>query len=221
MYAACFAGHTRNFDKIMSSATREMEELGCKFYISTWSSSGQGTTFWAGSRDNDGYEISKESLITLYHPSVLDIEKRSDYDYLNHFDFSMPTAHNVNVLNTLLMFKKIKRSIKLAIDSNISYNVLFRTRFDLQALKLPEKIECEDNTLYGKISPTNGFFSDVFFYGKPDVMSRCIPDENFYTETIINSSLNAEEILDKYLKSKNILTKNVDELSYRIRDVDF
>jgi hypothetical protein len=221
MYAACFAGHTRNYDKIISGANKVLENVCPKNYISTWTSSGSNTTFWSGSKDNDGYGISRESIMTLYHPVVLDVEKRSDYDYLNHYDFPMPTAHGVNVLNTLLMFKKIKKSIKLAVDSNINYNVIFRTRFDLQALKLPEIIECEDNTLYGKISPTNGFFSDVFFYGKPDVMARCIPDENFYTESIINTSLNAEEILDKYLKSKNIKIKNVNDLSYRIRDVDF
>jgi len=221
MYAACFAGHTRAYDKVMSPATKQLEDLSCRFYISTWTSSGNNTTFWSGSKDDDGYGINQEGLMTLYHPSVLDIEKRSDYDYLNHFDFAMPTAHNVNALNTLLMFKKIKRSINLAVESYTNYDVLFRTRFDLQELSLPEKIYCEENTLYGKLSPTNGFFSDVFFYGKPEVMVQCVPDENFYTESIINTSLNAEEILDKYLKSKNIKVKNVDDLSYRIRDVDF
>ena len=211
MYAACFAGHTRSYDKIMSYATRELENLNCRFYISTWISSGNNTTFWSGSKDTDGPEIDVESMMTLYHPNVLDIEKRSDYDHLNHLDFSMPTMHNVNVLNTLLMFKKIKRSIYLATQSNQEYDVLFRTRFDLQDLSLPSDLECEENTLYGKMSPTNGFFSDVFFYGKPEVMSRCIPDENFYTESIINTSLNAEEILDKYLQKSKINIHIYDE----------
>ena len=123
MYAACFAGHTRNYDKIISGANKVLENVCPKNYISTWTSSGSNTTFWSGSKDDDGYGISKESIMTLYHPVVLDVEKRSDYDYLNHFDFSMPTAHNVNVLNTLLMFKKIQRSINFAVESNIEYDV--------------------------------------------------------------------------------------------------
>lgn len=221
MYATCFAGHTRNYDKIMSSANKTLEDISYRNYISTWTSSGSGTTFWSGSRDNDGYSISRESIMNLYHPVILDVEKRSDYDYLNHFDYPMPTVHNVNVLNTLLMFKKIKRSIQFAIGSGIEYDVIFRTRFDLQELFLPNEIECEENTVYGRLSPTNGFFSDVFFYGKPEVMSRCIPDEIFYTEEIINTSLNAEEILNKYMKSKNIEFKIVEDLKFRIRDVDF
>jgi hypothetical protein len=221
MYAACFAGHTRNYDKIMSSANKTLEDIGTRNYISTWTSSGSHVTFWSGSKDNDSYRISRESIMTLYHPKVLDIQSRSDYDYLNKFDFPMPTAHGVNALNTLLMFKKIKRSIDFAIKSEIQYDAIFRTRFDVQELSLPQTIKCEENTLYGKMSPTNGFFSDVFFYGKPEVMSRCIPDETFYTEELINTSLNAEEILSKYVKSKNIELKIVEDLSFRIRDVDF
>lgn len=220
-YAVCIGGHTRGFDTNMSLANSELESLGVDFYISTWANNGEKTMFWAGDKDKDDHNIKLNSLMTLYHPLVVDVEKRSDYDIFNHLDFVLPSSFNVNTLNTLLMFKKMKKSIDHAVNSNKEYDLIFRSRFDIHSLTLPDEIKCDDNTLYGRITPSNGLFSDVFFYGDKDVMSRCVPDENFYTEERLSRVTNAEHIFWEYLQEQGIKVEYVDDLAFNIRGTDF
>ena len=220
-YAVCIAGHTRGFDADMSLASSSLESLGVDFYISTWVNNGEQTMFWAGDRDKDHYNIKLDNLMALYRPIAIDVEKRSDYDIFNHLDFVLPSSFNVNTLNTLLMFKKMKKSIDHAVNSNKEYDLIFRSRFDIHSLTLPDEIKCDDNTLYGRITPSNGLFSDVFFYGDKDVMSRCVPDENFYTEERLSRVTNAEHIFWEYLQEQGIKVEYVDDLAFNIRGTDF
>ncbi len=220
-YASCIAGHTRGFETNMSSANSALESLGVDFYISTWVNSGEQTMFWAGDRDKDHYNIKLDNLMTLYRPVVIDVEKRSDYDIFNHLDFILPSSYNVNTLNTLLMFKKMKKSIDYAVNSNKDYDLVFRSRFDINWLNLPEKISCEKNTLYGRVTPSNNLFSDVFFYGDKDVMSRCVPDESFYTEERLSRATNAEHIFWEHICEQGIKIEYVDNLAFNIRGTDF
>ena len=220
-YAVCVAGHTRGFDTDMSLANSSLESLGVDFYISTWVNNGEQTMFWAGDKDKDHHNIRLDNLMTLYRPVIIDVEKRSDYDIFNHLDFILPSSYNVNTLNTLLMFKKMKKSIDYAVNSHRNYDLVFRSRFDIHSLTLPKEINCEDNTLYGRVTPSNGFFSDVFFYGNKDVMSRCVPDENFYTEERLSRVINAEHIFWEHLQEQGIKVEYVDNLSFNIRGTDF
>jgi hypothetical protein len=220
-YAACIAGHTRGFDAEMSLANSSLESLGVDFYISTWVNNGEQTMFWAGDRDKDHYNIKLDNLMTLYRPVVIDVEKRSDYDIFNHLDFILPSSYNVNTLNTLLMFKKMKKSIDYAVNSSKNYDLVFRSRFDINWLNLPDNLSCEKDTLYGRVTPSNNLFSDVFFYGDKDVMSRCVPDENFYTEELLSRVTNAEHIFWEYLYGQDIKVKYVDDLAFNIRGTDF
>jgi hypothetical protein len=220
-HAVCIAGHTRGFDADMSLASTSLQSLGVDFYISTWVNNGEQTMFWAGDKDKDHYNIKLDNLMALYHPIVIDVEKRSDYDIFNHLDFVLPSSFNVNTLNTLLMFKKMKKSIDHAVNSNKEYDLIFRSRFDIHSLTLPDEIKCDDNTLYGRITPSNGLFSDVFFYGDKDVMSRCVPDENFYTEERLSRVTNAEHIFWEYLHEQGIKVEYVDDLAFNIRGTDF
>jgi hypothetical protein len=220
-HAVCIAGHTRGFDADMSLASSSLQSLGVDFYISTWVNNGEQTMFWAGDKDKDHYNIKLDNLMALYRPIVIDVEKRSDYDIFNHLDFVLPSSFNVNTLNTLLMFKKMKKSIDHAVNSNKEYDLIFRSRFDIHSLTLPDEIKCDDNTLYGRITPSNGLFSDVFFYGDKDVMSRCVPDENFYTEERLSRVTNAEHIFWEYLQEQGIKVEYVDDLAFNIRGTDF
>ena len=220
-HAVCIAGHTRGFDADMSLASSSLQSLGVDFYISTWVNNGEQTMFWAGDKDKDHYNIKLDNLMALYRPIVIDVEKRSDYDIFNHLDFVLPSSFNVNTLNTLLMFKKMIKSIDHAVNSNKEYDLIFRSRFDIHSLTLPDEIKCDDNTLYGRITPSNGLFSDVFFYGDKDVMSRCVPDENFYTEERLSRVTNAEHIFWEYLHEQGIKVEYVDDLAFNIRGTDF
>lgn len=220
-YAVCIAGHTRGFDADMSLASSSLESLGVDFYISTWVNNGEQTMFWAGDKDKDHYNIKLDNLMALYRPIVIDVEKRSDYDIFNHLDFILPSSYNVNTLNTLLMFKKMKKSIDYAVRSNKNYDLVFRSRFDINWLNLPHNLSYEKDTLYGRVTPSNNLFSDVFFYGDKDVMSRCVPDENFYTEERLSRVTNAEHIFWEYLQEQGIKVEYVDDLAFNIRGTDF
>ena len=220
-HAVCIAGHTRGFDADMSLASSSLQSLGVDFYISTWVNNGEQTMFWAGDKDKDHYNIKLDNLMALYRPIAIDVEKRSDYDIFNHLDFILPSSYNVNTLNTLLMFKKMKKSIDHAVRSNKNYDLVFRSRFDINWLNLPDNLSCEKDTLYGRVTPSNNLFSDVFFYGDKDVMSRCVPDENFYTEERLSRVTNAEHIFWEYLQEQGIKVEYVDDLAFNIRGTDF
>jgi hypothetical protein len=221
MYATCIAGHSREYDNKISDANQILKNMQSDFYISTWEKTGSKKVFWSGDNDDETDNVDINSLINIYNPLNIDIENQNKYIKYNHFDLTLKTQHNVNVLNTILMFKKIKKSILYVIDSSKKYDVVFRSRFDLQDLVLPKIIEIQDNIIYSKQSPTNGFISDCFFYGTPDTMLKAIPDETFYTEDIIETALNAEEIFSRYLTKENIEVKFVDELSFKIKDIVF
>ena len=139
-HAVCIAGHTRGFDADMSLASSSLQSLGVDFYISTWVNNCDQTMFWAGDKDKDHYNIKLDNLMALYRPIVIDVEKRSDYDIFNHLDFVLPSSFNVNTLNTLLMFKKMKKSIDHAVNSNKEYDLIFRSRFDINSLTLPDEL---------------------------------------------------------------------------------
>lgn len=221
MYAICLAGHTRGYDVVMSNSNSLLENMNADFYISTWQKNGLSKVFWSGDSDEEGEQIDTDSLLQLYKPITIDIQNKSDYSMYSHFDFELKTEHHVNVLNTILMFKKIKKSIHHAINSTNTYDIIFRSRFDLEDLNLPSILECNKDTLYCKQSPNNGFVSDCFFYGHPDTMLKSIPDETFYTEDIIDTSLNAEEIFSRYIQSQNIKIQFVDNLSFRVGNTTY
>jgi hypothetical protein len=115
----------------------------------------------------------------------------------------------------------LRSSVK---NSVVTFNALrkvFRSRFDINWLNLPDNLSCEKDTLYGRVTPSNNLFSDVFFYGDKDVMSRCVPDENFYTEERLSRVTNAEHIFWEYLYGQDIKVKYVDDLAFNIRGTDF
>ena len=52
-------------------------------------------------------------------------------------------------------------------------------------------------------------------------MSRCVPDENFYTEERLSRVTNAEHIFWEYLHEQGIKVEYVDDLAFNIRGTDF
>lgn len=214
--AYCLAGHTREFDKTISEPNSCMRNKeGVDFYISTWIKTGQGTTFWSGEKMNENV-VNVESMFNNYRPLQWDMEGEHSYPDLVKFDVNFKDTP-VNVLNTLLMFKKIESVLEYPDDT---YDILVRSRFDITFLNVDFR-ELEENTIYGKLSPINGLPSDIFFYGKQDVMKRSVPNENFYTDEIINNSVNAEDVFRKYLEKENIKFVVDENLQYILKNVTY
>ena len=180
--AYCISGHVREFQNELSQPSVYFSELKSDFFLSTWTKSGIDCSFWKGEREECDL-IDSDILNANYNPKFFDIEDRSKYNYLSSFDIILPNSpHSVNALNTLLMFKKIKQCISY---TNTSYDVVVRSRFDLNSINIDLRKEIQTGKIYGKRSPINGFPSDIFFYGDYETMSRCVPDESFYTEELI------------------------------------
>jgi len=214
--AYCLAGHTREYDKIISSPNQKFRETNdVDFYISTWIMSGENVTFWAGEKENDR-AVDVESMFNLYRPLNFDMEGRQSYPELEKFDRKF-TDTPVNAMNTLLMFKKINNSLGYP---DQTYDILVRSRFDILDLIVDFKT-CEENTIYGKLSPINGLPSDIFFYGDHDTMKKAVPNEDFYTDEILNNSKNAEDVFKKYLDSVDIKFVIDDTLNYTLKNVNY
>lgn len=216
--AYCISGHVREFQNKLSQPSVYFSELKSDLFLSTWTRSGIDCSFWKGDLE-DGVLIDSDILNVNYNPKFFDIEDISKYNYLSSFDRVLPNSpHSVNMMNTLLMFKKIKQCISY---TNIFYDVVFRSRFDLNYISIDMNKEIQTGKIYGKRSPINGFPSDIFFYGDYETMIRCVPDESFYTEDLITDAINAEDIFDKYLKFNGIDFIIDNELSYNLKGMTY
>jgi hypothetical protein len=218
--AYCLSGHTRGFDSTLSEANIKIKKYNIfNFYISTWKNSGLNKVFWKGEQEGSD-QIDTESMVHQYNPIIWDAESRENYKNFNfHNVIFNNSPHQVNVLNTLLMFKKIKKCISYVSGD---YDIVVRSRFDLQDIDFDfTKIKCDPGKIYGKLSSINGMPSDIFFYGDRLTMTGCVPDENFYTKEIIESCINAEDVFSRYLKSKNILFICNNNLNYLLKGVSY
>ena len=130
MIAYCLAGHTRGFE--MNPILTEFSTNRFNTYVSTWKDRGSDLTFWQGGIERES-PIDESALRQNYSPIKISIESRSDYEHLDRFDRPFEGTP-VNVLNTLLMFKKIKQSIELA---NSNHYTIIRSRFDIQHIIPP------------------------------------------------------------------------------------
>lgn len=214
--AYCLAGHTREFDKTISEPNSCMRSKdGVDFYISTWIKTGEGTTFWTGENAKENV-VNIESMFNNYKPLQWDMEGEHSYPDLVKYDVNFKNEP-VNVLNTLLMFKKISNVLEYPDET---YDVVVRSRFDITFLDVNFK-ELDDNTIYGRLSPINGLPSDIFFYGKQNVMKRAVPNEYFYSDEIIDNSINAEDVFKKYLEKENIKFVVDKDLQYILKNVTY
>jgi hypothetical protein len=213
--AYCMSGHTRGLEKTPTEPNKFfIENETVDIFISTWESTGAGKIFWQGVVEDNNL-IDEDSVISVYSPVKLEVSSSKEYEYLNKFNYQFPNSiHKVNILNTLLMFKKIKRSFELVDES---YDILIRSRFDVTGLGM-NLVEVEDGVIYGKLSPTNHMPSDVFFFGNRETMIDCIPDESFYTEEIINKCMNAEDVFKRHMESKGIEFRVVPDLFYVLKN---
>jgi hypothetical protein len=217
MIAYCLAGHTRGFDVTPSYPNKlHLEFSPFDVFISTWENQGSDLTFWQGGIEMYS-PVNVDTMIKVYSPVDIKVEKREDYINFENLNIKFDRSP-VNVLNTLLMFKKIKQSIEMVDES---YNTVIRSRFDIEFMTLPENIECEEGVIYGRRSPINGLPSDVLFFGTRSTMKKCVPDENFYTENIIKNSINAEDVFDKWMKFNSIEFREHPQISYTLKGIRY
>lgn len=214
--AYCISGHVREFYQEVSVPTKEVIAAGADLFVSTWNRSGYRRSFWQGDKEDDTI-VDKTVIEQLYNPVTIDVEDRDSYNYLNHYDKKLGVGSQyVNTLNTLLMFKKIKKCIDYVTED---YNIVIRSRFDLHQLRFNLGHTCEPGVIYGKLSPINGMPSDIFFYGDYVTMKKCVPDETFYTDDVVGNARMAEEIFKWYLQSQNIEFRINSQLSYSLTNL--
>jgi hypothetical protein len=212
--ALCISGHTRGYENHPTEASKLLFDICDDVYISTWKNRGSNLLFWKGDIEIDDV-INSDSLLSNYRPAKIEIDSSTKYDYLSNFNFQFPRDSRVNVRGTLLMFTKIKNSIQLIDDE---YDVVIRSRFDVTYLIMPNDLKCEENKIYGRLSPINGMPSDILFYGTSSTMRKCVPDESFYTPNIISTCVNAEDVFRNWLNYNGIEFVNDPNMAYVLKN---
>jgi hypothetical protein len=209
----CLSGHTRGFEDYPSEANRLLIDICDNVYISTWENRGSNLLFWKGDTEVED-RIDVNNIMSNYNPSEIEIQSMKDFEYLSNFNFAFNRDPRVNVRGTLLMFTKIKRSIQLIDECDI----VIRGRFDVTHLIIPENFKCEENKIYGRVSPINGLPSDILFYGTYSTMKKCVPDENFYTPNIITTCVNAEDVFRNWLHYNGIEFVHEPNMTYVLKN---
>lgn len=212
--ACCISGHVREYERELSSANASFRDK-CDMFISTWDTSGVGNIFWKGETQNKQY-INVENIRSAYNPTKIDIEQDTDYQYLKKFDMKFKNSpHGVNVLNTLLMFKKLSKSISYVDES---YDMIIRSRFDLDELNFDINYPCEDGYIYGKRSQS-GNPSDIFFYGNYNTVKKININEDFYTQEILDNCINAEHVFSFFLQKNNITFVSPEKMNFKLHGI--
>lgn len=212
--ALCISGHTRGYENVVTDANKLLIDICDAVFISTWENRGTNLLFWKGDTEVDDI-INTNNLLDNYQPVKIEIHHNSKYEYLSNFNFQFPRDNRVNVRGTLLMFTKIKNSIQLVNDE---FDIIVRSRFDVTHLYMPTDLKCEENKIYGRLSPINGMPSDILFYGTSSTMKRCVPDELFYTPNIISTCVNAEDVFENWLTYNGIEFVNEPNMGYVLKN---
>ena len=211
------SGHMRGYDKNISEANKMLVEMADRVFISTWEESGDNSVFWRNNERKSSL-IDKESMLSIYNPTNFDIENSKDYETSLLKDYTnvsfRKTKQFVSVKNAIIMFKKIKKSLSYVTDEDI----VIRGRpdvTDVPGFNLNKKLE--DGVIYGRITPWSKIPSEVFFYGTKNSMVDFIPDEDFFTEELINTTENAEEVFYKAILHRGMRFEENKEMKFLLR----
>jgi len=221
--ALCLSGHVRNIDEFKENTLEIIETLNADVFISTWERDGVGCVFWADEGvTQEGY-ADIDSVKEIYKPKKIVVSKYEEYEELSEqFPGNFPNsrfASHINIKNTLLMFTKFKETVDLVKEyekeNNFKYDMVIRGRFDVSVESVGEEIL--PNTVYCKRHPDNKIPDPAFFYADSDTIEKLTIDKNFYTEELINSAQNSEDIFTKRAQSSGVNINVCDEITYVLR----
>ena len=161
--AVCASGQLRTFPKLASHFMERFE--GCDFYFSVW--------------DSEAFDDIQ--LLMEFKPIAMEIEQHSTFRRpIAQVNNKPPEMHNID--NAQSMFYKIYRANKLRIASGISYDVVIRTRFDLQyGSDIPFQDFTDGSLHIPEGEDHRGGLNDQFSAATPEIMNKyCMLYENLH-----------------------------------------
>jgi len=210
--AVCISGQPRNYEKGYQELKKWfLDRYNCDIYIHTW----KGKTMEAGHKyaKERSYEFIEEDynqILELFQPTDYHFQKPIPFD---NTDIKGPTiGYKLN--SALSASYSIYAAYQLAKQSNIEYDLIIRTRFDLEFTDYisPECIFLKNLSLldFNKINlfeypkteegyPTRlSEVDDLFAIGNPKVSEVY---SNYFSFILHNVYLNPDykEFLDNYI----------------------
>lgn len=137
--AICISGQPRNFKLSYPTLKKYfLDKYDCDVYFHSWKvSTFESTNFGNGSYKYSLTEQDYEELTQLYEPKNHTLEHPIVFDASN---YKCPIWRYP--INTLLsMYYSVYKSFQLCKYSNVEYDAVIRTRFDLDYSQIPINIE--------------------------------------------------------------------------------
>lgn len=143
--AICISGQPRNFKQSYTSLKKYfLDKYDCDIYFHSWKTPlFESTNFGGG---NHQYQLNEEDyneLVELYQPKNYILEQPIVFDASG---YQCPIWRYP--LNTILsMYYSVYKSFSLCKQSNTEYDLIIRTRFDLDYSQLPLDLDKIDKNL--------------------------------------------------------------------------
>lgn len=167
-----------------------LSKYDCDIYMSVW--------------DNDP---NLNECIKLYNPKKVKIDifnnVKEDIQYQsNNYHLVTPET---NVENVLYMWYKIKNCFDL-IDDNSKYDVILKTRFDLQIKDLIDLKTLDKNYLYVPFGwDHRQGVNDLMSFGSYDIMKKyCSTYDMIYSHYLSGCYFHPETLLKYHIEKLNI-----------------
>lgn len=213
--ALCLSGYPRFYDRL------DTNDYGdCDVYIHSWfdKTGNIEKESCAGSftSSNKFLEyVANNNVIRYFNPSnhLFESYKSKYEEFLSHYS-KFRNCEGETRKSVFPMFYSLKKSIELALQSGITYDIIVRSRFDL---KLEQKISyVVDSNIH--IPDQFHFFglNDQFAYGSPKVMETYSKVYD-YLSIHPDIQLNPETILKRYLYDKKIKVDLTEDWFYLLR----
>lgn len=153
---------------------------------------------------------------TLYKPVALKLDEPLNATYINS-KYTKVANPQFPAFNTYSMWYSVFEANELrklyTLRKGIEYDIVIRSRFDYALNRELDFDVVENHTLYvpqDRMTPAHDFCSDMFAYGRPDVM-------DCYSNTFTNidyfysfgMTMNGEDMLSNQLYMSNLVGVNM------------
>lgn len=193
--ATCFYGQPRHLDRCWPTIKAcVIDSTNSDVFFHFWSSPPSKSLSWAGVKEDTGWSIDQDDVVSLLNPKDFIFQEPIEFDISLY-----PEAQNPQ-LNVMSFFYSVARCHSLY---NLNdYDVVIHCRSDL-LFREPLKLESlEDDTIYLEHRGTPG---DQFAYGTATSMKKFAElwgnFGHLYAEV---GYVHAETMLAAHLKNKNL-----------------
>lgn len=201
--ALCFSGIPRFYDRLDLS---DYGEHDLYTFIHSWTDRPNSSNCLEKLYPNSkalNY-IADSRLIECIKPTNYKLEslKYKNY-YFNHLYSKFRNCEGEARQSVLPMYYGIRESVKLALDSQINFDIIVRTRFDIRWLQ-PLRFELNDALNIPDQFHYMGI-CDQFCYAEPNLMESYSKAFD-YLESCPDIQLNPEIVLRDFIHQNNIKT---------------